>query len=210
MGLTGRTGTALTEANTVRLRRRACGQGGVTLIEALVVLVLASVAILAFAVGLQTVVATDGATNRQQRSSAGMSSVAEVLRSFDRPDPTTKGGGVPWKVCCPTDPACQLDGAADLAAYYRDKALAALSDNSEGSNKTLDFRITSIEYRTGGTYTGATTVPADFSSTCPVTPSGTTDAAAVTALRLTVKVNVGSTTETGVVVKRRPLPGEAS
>jgi type II secretory pathway pseudopilin PulG len=180
----------------------------VSLVEALVVLFLASVLILALAIGLQTSVETDGRTNRQQRGNAGLTSVAEVVRRFD----------VDFKVCCPTDLSCDIEGAPTLAKYYENRIQSSINADAD-STLDVDFEVTEVDFWKSGTLSPDPTIPGRFVPSAQVvlpdpegvgvcTLDGGTDPNRVNAVRLKIEVVTGNSISRGEVVKRKPLPGE--
>lgn len=174
--------------------RRASGESGASLVEALVVLFLASVVILVFAFALETVIRTDGLTSRQQRNNLVLTSVTEALRRND----------LSYYVCCPGDPTpCDFGSGTTLEARYKERVIDKLST---AGNAVPDFDITEVAYWKPGSYPAApaTTVGGSFSAGLASCDRNTS------ALRFKVAVRVGGDQLTGEVVKRRPLPGEST
>jgi prepilin-type N-terminal cleavage/methylation domain-containing protein len=172
-----------------QVRRYRQNQSGVSLVEMLVVLALVSGIVLVLALGLQTVVTTDGRTNRKQRNNLALTSVTEALRRND----------VSYQVCCPDSEICNFDGAASLADRYEERALDKLGD---GDAEIPDFQVTEVAYWQAGDFaTPPSTEGGKFSTTC--IPDAT-------ALRLSVEVSLSGETLRGQVVKRKPLPGEST
>ncbi len=99
------------------VRRR--GQGGFTLLEAVIVVLVASVGIVSIAIGLQTAVTQDNRSNEQQRFNLAVTSFAEAVKR-----PTV------WVDCeCP-DPSNPIDPTGD--------AIASTDPNTLPSVATLD------------------------------------------------------------------------
>ena len=71
-----------------RVRRAARGQGGFTLLEAILVVTIASIGILAIALGLLTSIRGDGLANRQQRLNLAMTTFADSVKRADWMAPT--------------------------------------------------------------------------------------------------------------------------
>lgn len=198
--------------------RRGSGQSGFSLIEALLVLVIASAVILVLAVGMQTVVETDGQTNRIQRGGLALTTVTEALRSSD----------VPF-VQCPV-------GATTIERTYEDAVKQRLQDvdkvvvptftfpEDSGKVITPSFAIVQVDYWTPPTFSAASTsggvwVTTSTTTTTALAPGGPGTAGQCvpdtpggdppTLLRFRVAVTTGKETLYGEVVKRKPLDGEA-
>ena len=185
---------------------RTAGQSGVSLIESLLVLVLTASVILVIAVGMQTVVETDGQTNRIQRGGLALTTVTEALRSTD----------VPFLVC-PVSPSRTIEET------YQ----AAIADRLTTVDKVAvpTFRVVQVDYWIPPTWTPPSQTPEDgrFVTTSttttvlapgdpgtagqcvPDTPAGEPP----TLLRVRIAVTTGKETLYGEAVKRKPLDGEA-
>ena len=61
-------------------RLRTCGEGGFTLLEAVLVVFVSSIGILSVALGLLSAINSDGRTNRAQRLNLAMTSVVDSLK----------------------------------------------------------------------------------------------------------------------------------
>lgn len=160
-------------------------QAGVSLLEALVVIVLVSFVVLTFAYGLQTAVTTDGRTNRQQRMNLALTSLSETLRQAD------------WIVPCPA--SGDFKGESTLAAGY----VTEIPDTVKATNFGVSgFEVTGVDYWEPGDFSN----PADpkggeFGSTCDANTS---------AVRIRFGVSLGGDSMSGELVKRDPVHGMAT
>lgn len=128
-------------------------QAGVSLLEALIVVLLASVVVLTIAYGLQVSVTTDGQTNRQQRMNLALSTLTDGLRQIQGLD--NHNHPLRYIVCdgstahpCPND-AVDAGGRSAAALSYQ-AVLNAQVATSGGSVidalKGIDWRVDSVEY----------------------------------------------------------------
>lgn len=173
-------------------RRRT--QDGATLIEALLVVMLASAVVLVIAYGLQVSVETDGRTNRQQRMNLALSTLTDGLRQVDFVPPCDGTVSHP----CPND-VQGIGGRSAHAVAYQTVLQNQLVDTDPDVQEALEgvsWQVDSVEYWQ----------PVDYSGTDPA--GGGYDAAFVAdaaAERLTLTVSLRGETLTGSAVKRKAV-----
>lgn len=179
---------------SVRPVGRARTQAGVSLIEALVVVVIVSSVVLVFALGLQTVATNDGRTNREQRMNLALTSFAEDLRQ------------VRWITPCVT-PADYL-GEATLEDGYE----SLLPESTQLRPYDVDdIEITGVSYWKPNEFTptGLTVPPTVAPGASTTVPPGTfgdvsvCDPAQTQLVTLALRVSLGGDDLDGEVVKRR-------
>lgn len=129
---------------------RARGQGGFTLVEGVLCVLVAGLGILAVALGLLTSVRLDNRANDQQRLNL-------ALRTFTESAAYSRS---PVGACGASDPAPTTDTLATAPlSHAREilRAAVARGDLQRWIDRRVLFTVTDVEY--GTTVTSATTVP---------------------------------------------------
>lgn len=181
------------------LRAAQRSQAGVSLLEALIVVFLASVVVLVIAYGLQVSVETDGRTNRQQRMGLALSTLTDGLRRIDY---VSCDGST---VVCPND-VQDAGGRTANALVYESKLQSQLVDADPSVKAALQgvtWKVDSVEYWDPVTYT-TDTDPDSSTTSISATGGGgysSTFSAVSGAQRITITVSIGGDSLTGSAVK---------
>lgn len=182
------------------LRAAHRSQAGVSLIEALIVVVIASAVVLVIAYGLQVSVETDGRTNRQQRMNLALSTLTDGLRRVDYESCDGSAGHR-----CPNDTQ-DSGGRTANALVYESLLQSQVLDADPTAAAALNgitWTVDSVDYWQP---VGYATVTDPSASTTSIEASGggfdTTFNADSGSQRITITVSMGGETLTGSTVKR--------
>ena len=139
---------------------RPAGQSGFTLLEALIALVVTSVAVMAIAGGLLLSTRVDNQTNAQQRANLALTTFMENIEFVQAPsasaDCGTGSGG----------PAVSSPGVSNPPSHAAQLMGTAVADPEVQTwiNRGMMFRITSVTYGTDDSGPGAETFGSDCSA----------------------------------------------
>jgi type II secretory pathway pseudopilin PulG len=169
-------------------RRRARGQAGLSLLESVITIALASVVVLTLAGAMFTLVSTSASTNQAQRLQSALTSYTESLKAdLIGPSPAL-GGEVPYRSCSDTsDPDDPSVDPEKLKIRYKN----ASTWPPAGSSFDGVVEITGVDFwkpQVVGSSIGS------FQPTCPEEDGG--------AQRIWVKVSQGAESVSGQAVVR--------
>lgn len=163
------------------------------MIEALIVVVLASVVVLTIAYGLQVSVTTDGQTNRKQRMGLALSTLTDGMRRVafvTCNDPAVPGNGCDFGIS---------DQVARVAAAYQAQ-LSGVVSGSDAVNR-VTWKVDTVQFWQPITYTTSSNT-----TTTSIGSSGggygTTFDANASAQRVRIVVSINDESLTGYAIKR--------
>ena len=122
-------------------RLRTTGEGGFTLLEAVLVVLVSSVGILAVALGLLSAISIDGRTNRQQRLNVASTTILDQLERTPPQTPTCPEVSSP----APRSDQSALGANTSAAAKYLRSALSA-PQVQQWVDRGVVFSVTRLNY----------------------------------------------------------------